>query len=64
MDKQWKKSADFFVHKVSTGHGLGVHELLAKKLVLKSLIILLIIKLCTAILALNNNNKLTISNIY
>jgi len=64
VDKRWKILAHFFIHKVPTGHRLGMHELLAPKVAHKFLILLIIIKLCTSIMALNNNNKLTISSIY
>jgi len=64
VDKRWKCLSVFFIHKVPTGHGLDTHELLAQKTICKLLIILIIIKLYTSIMVLNNSNKLTISNIY
>ena len=64
MDKQWKFLAVFFIHRVPTGHVQFALDLLAEKIVFKSLNILVIIKLCTGKDSLNNNNKLTISNIY
>jgi len=64
VDKRWKKLGRFFIHKVPTGHGVGAHELLAYNIARKLLIRISILKLCTSIMALNNNNKLTISNIY
>ena len=64
MDKQWKSFDDFFIHKVSTGHGHGVRDLLAHFFECKHLIYKGLKKLPTGKGLLNNNNKLTISNIY
>ena len=64
MDKWWRILTGFFIHKVLTDRGHTVRYLLSEKLAFKYLILLGFYKLCTGKPALNNNNKLTISNIY
>ena len=64
MDKRWRNICYFFIHKASTDSGHIAVILLVEKVGSKFLILLVFIKLCTGKAALNNNNKISISNIY
>jgi len=64
VDKWWKKFDLFFIHRESTGGGHIVGNILTGNCIYKSLILLWFAMLCTGKAALNNNNKISISNIY
>jgi len=64
VDKGWKKFCQIFIHRESTGGEHITVDVLVGKVIFKFLILLVFIKLCTAKVALNNNNNISISNIY
>lgn len=64
MDNQWISLLIFFVHKLSTERGRRVIDLLEVFFVRNTLKNKVKKMLCTGQVALNNNNKLSISNIY
>jgi hypothetical protein len=64
VDKWWIIVAADFIHRLHTGTWQGMHLVLAPVFMFKQLIYKVIKKLSTGALAPNNNNKITISNLY
>ena len=64
MDNWWTKVTWFFIHRLPTRGGHTARDVLVGFLYYKLLILLGFIKLCTGKAALNNNNNISISNIY
>ena len=64
MDKQWTTQTTLFIHRLPTDAKQLVH-LVVRSLFSYNLLIIKHIKmLSTRVVVLNNNNKITISNIY
>ena len=64
MDKWWKTFCRFFIHRTLTGSGHIAIDVLVDKMYYKLLILLGLFFLSTGKVALNNNNNISISNIY